>query len=319
MKHFFLFAVLFAFANPLSAQTVKDTIDSPNGKILMYDNHTWEYLEDLTFDGVLNDLVHDYFVKDSLLNFHLPWDSESCYSSNRSNDLSLLKDTLWLCVTDSAYSDFVMPFDGKVTSRYGYRRGRYHNGIDINLNTGDTVVAAFDGKVRYSKYNSSGFGNLVVIRHYNGLETFYAHLSELTVVPNQFVKAGDVIGLGGNTGNSYGSHLHFEMRFYDAPMNPEEVINFDSKKIRDENLFVHNGLFRPGAAPSHSPSNLSSSAHTAVASSASKSGAVYYRVKGGDTLGHIARKNRTTVAKLCKLNNIRSTTTLKIGRRLRVR
>jgi len=305
--------------NTLSAQTVKDTIDSPNGKILMYDNHTWEYLDDLAFDGVLNDLVHDYFTNDSLLNYEWPWDSELCYSSNKSNDLSLMKDTLWLCVTDSEYSDFVIPFDGKVTSRYGFRRGRYHNGIDISLNTGDTVVAAFDGKVRYSKFNKSGFGNLVIIRHYNGLETFYAHLSELTVVPNQFVKAGDPIGLGGNTGNSYGSHLHFETRFYDAPMNPEEFIDFKNKHIRDENLFVHNGLFRPGAEPSHSSTGLTAGkGHTLVASSAKVSEA-YYRVSSGDTLGHIARRNKTTISRLCRLNNIKPTTTLKIGRRLLVR
>src|SRR5690554_6388594 len=132
-----------------------------------------------------------------------------------------------------------MPFDGVVTSRYGYRRGRYHNGIDINLNTGDTVVAAFDGKVRCSKYNKSGFSNLVVIRHYNGLETFYAHLSELIVVPNQWVKAGDPIGLGGNTGLSYRAQLHFETCFYDAPLNPEEIIDFKNKKIRDHITFVH--------------------------------------------------------------------------------
>jgi len=319
MKILFLVTVLLAIVNSLSAQSVKDTIDSPNGKILMYDNHTWEYLDDLAFDGVLNELVHDYFSNDSLLNYQWPWDSELCYSSNKSNDLSLMKDTLWLCITDSIYSDFVMPFNGKVTSRYGYRRGRYHNGIDIDLNTGDSVVAAFDGKVRYSKFNKSGFGNLVIIRHYNGLETFYAHLSELTVVPNQFVKAGDLIGLGGNTGNSYGSHLHFETRFYDAPMNPEEFIDFKNKKIRDENLFVHNGLFRPGASPSHSPNNLTASTGHTMAASSAKVSEAYYRVRSGDTLGHIASRNRTTVSKLCRLNNIKPSTTLKIGRRLRVR
>src|SRR5690554_2236536 len=319
MRNLLLVIFLVSIGVSSTAQIVKDTIDSPNGEIVIYENKTWEYLEDINFDGVLNELVHDYFSKDTLLNYQWPWDSEMCYSSNKSNDLSLLKDTLWLCVTDSGYSDFVMPFDGKVTSRYGYRRGRYHNGIDIDLNTGDSVLAAFDGKVRYSKYNKAGFWNLVVIRHYNGLETFYAHLSELIVVPNQWVKAGDLIGLGGNTGNSYGSHLHFEVRFYDAPMNPEEIIDFKNKKVRDENLFVHNGLFRPGATPSHSPNNLSASTgHTMTASSARVSEA-YYRVKSGDTLGHIARRNKTTISQLCRLNNIRPTTTLKIGRRLRVR
>lgn len=310
MKNLLLVIVLVCIGNSITAQTVKDTIDTPNGKMLIYENRTWEYLEDITFDGVLNEIVHDYFANDSLLNYQWPWNSELCYSSNKSNDLSLLNDTLWLCVTDSSYSDFVMPFDGKVTSRYGYRRGRYHNGIDISLNTGDTVLAAFDGKVRYSKYNKSGFGNLVVIRHYNGLETFYAHLSKLIVVPNQWVKAGDPIGLGGNTGNSYGSHLHFETRFYDAPMNPEEIINFKDKKIRDQNLFVHKGLFQPGAAPSHA--SHASSAAGVVAEA-------YYRVRNGDTLGHIARRNKTTISQLCRLNNIKSTTTLKIGRTLRIR
>ncbi|HLV41910.1 MAG TPA: M23 family metallopeptidase [Brumimicrobium sp.] len=310
MKRIFLIIVLVIIGNALIAQSVKDTIDTPNGRMLIYENRTWEYLEDVDFNGVLNEVVHDYFSNDTLLNYHWPWNSEICYSSNRSNDLSLLKDTLWLCVTDSTYSNFVMPFDGRVTSRYGYRRGRYHNGIDISLNTGDTVVAAFDGKVRYSKYNKSGFGNLVIIRHYNGLETFYAHLSELIVVPNQWVKAGDPIGLGGNTGNSYGAHLHFETRFYDAPMNPEEIIDFKNKKIRDQNLFVHQGLFRPGAAPSHA---------LHAASAAGMVSEAYYRVQSGDTLGHIARKNRTTVSQLCKLNNIKTTTTLKIGRTLRVR
>ncbi|WP_158276085.1 peptidoglycan DD-metalloendopeptidase family protein [Brumimicrobium oceani] len=319
MRYLVILSVFFTFVNTLTAQSVKDTIDSPNGKILIYENHTWEYLDDLEFDGVLNDFIHNYFSNDSLLNYQWPWDSELCYSSNKSNDLSLMKDTLWLCVTDSIYSDFVMPFDGKVTSRYGYRRGRYHNGIDIDLSTGDSVVAAFDGKVRYAKMNKSGFGNLVIIRHFNGLETFYAHLSEMSVVPNQFVKAGDLIGLGGNTGNSYGSHLHFEVRFYDAPMNPEEIIDFKNKKVRDENLFVHNGLFRPGASPSYINHNLSASAGHTMAASSARVAEPYYRIKSGDTLGHIARRNKTTISQLCRLNNIRPTTTLKIGRRLRVR
>jgi murein DD-endopeptidase MepM/ murein hydrolase activator NlpD len=307
MKNLLLVISFVFIGGTLSAQIVKDTIDTPNGKMLIYENRTWEYVDDIEFNGVLNEIVHDYFSNDSLLNYQWPWDSDLCYSSNKSNDLSLLKDTLWLCVTDSAYSDFVMPFEGKVTSRYGYRRGRYHNGIDIDLNTGDTVLAAFDGKVRYSKYNKSGFGNLIVIRHYNGLETFYAHLSELIVVPNQWVKAGDPIGLGGNTGNSYGSHLHFETRFYDAPMNPEEIIDFKNQKIRDQNFFVHKGLFRPGAAPSH------------VSASSALVAEAYYRVQKGDTLGHIARRNKTTISQLCRLNNIRTTTTLKIGRTLRMR
>lgn len=319
MKFLFVFCCLYISTGFTFSQIVKDTIDSPNGKILMYTNQTWEYLHDQNFDGVLNEAVEEYFSKDTLSNFTWPWNSNICYSSNRSNDMTMMKDTLWLCVTDSANSDFVIPFDGKITSRYGYRRGRYHNGIDISLNTGDTVVAAFDGKVRYSKMNRAGFGNLVIIRHFNGLETYYAHLSKRSVVPNQYVKAGEMIGLGGNTGRSYGAHLHFETRFYDAPINPEEFIDFENKTIRNENLFVHRGLFIPGIAPTHKlmekyKTNGSPASLMAVMEKES-----YYHIKSGDTLGAIARRNNTSVSQLCKLNNISTSTTLRIGRRIRVR
>ncbi len=306
-----IFVLLF-WASISIGQEVIDTLYTPEGTMLIYSNRTWEYLEDRDFDGVLNEFLYSYFEEDSTYNFSLSWDKDMCYTSNKTNDLSKLKDTLWICVVDSTYNDFVMPWDGEVTSRYGYRKGRYHNGIDINLNTGDTVLAAFSGKVRYSRYNDSGFGNLVIIRHFNGLETFYAHLSKLLVVPNQEVKAGDVIGLGGNTGRSYGAHLHFETRFYDAPINPEEIIDFKAKELRDENLFIHRGLFRPGAAVSNN--------YGPIAAASSGSGdSKYHKVRSGDTLSAIARRYGTSVSRICQINGIRPTTTLHIGRSLKVR
>ena len=308
--------MLFLFWTSITlGQEIMDTLYTPEGTMIIYSNRTWEYLEDRDFDGVLNDFLHSYFEKDSTYGFSLSWDPDMCYTSNRSNDLSKLKDTLWLCVVDSSYNDFVMPVNGVVTSRYGYRKGRYHNGIDLNLNTGDTVVAAFSGKVRYARYNDSGFGNLVIIRHYNGLETFYAHLSKHLVVPNQEVKAGDPIGLGGNTGRSFGAHLHFETRFYDAPINPEEIIDFKNQELRDENLFIHRGLFRPGA----SVSNTSGPVAASGSGSSVSGGTQYHKVRSGDTLGAIARKYGTTVSRLCQLNGIRPTTTLHIGKTLKVR
>lgn len=291
-------------------QNVIDTVKTEAGTMLIYANRTWVYLEDLNFDGVLNQRLSAEISEDSTLNYVQTWDNDVCYTSQLSNDLSKLKDTIWLCVQDDIHDGFVMPFDGRVTSRYGWRRGRYHNGTDIDLNTGDTVRAAWSGKVRYAKYNKSGFGNLVIIRHYNGLETFYAHLSKHLVAPNQEVKAGEPLGLGGNTGHSYGSHLHFEVRFYDAPMDPEQIIDFKNKKIKDENLMVHSKLFRPGARAS------SNHSHVAHSSSGNKK---YYRIRSGDTLGAIAQRNRTSVSKLCQLNGIRPTTVLQIGRNLRVR
>jgi len=290
-------------------QNVIDTVKTEAGTMLIYANRTWVYLEDLNFDGVLNQRLSAEISEDSTLNYVQTWDNDVCYTSQRSNDLSKLKDTIWLCVQDDIHDGFVMPFDGRVTSRYGWRRGRYHNGTDIDLNTGDTVRAAWSGKVRYAKYNKSGFGNLVIVRHYNGLETFYAHLSKHLVAPNQEVKAGEPLGLGGNTGHSYGSHLHFEVRFYDAPMDPEQIIDFKNKKIKDENLMVHAKLFRPGARASSGQSHVASS-------SGNKK---YYRIRSGDTLGAIAQRNRTSVSKLCQLNGIRPTTVLQIGRNLRVR
>lgn len=288
------------------SQVIIDTLDTDNGTMLIYSNRTWEYIEDREFDGILNHEVHNYLSSDSTLQYEWPWDEDECYSSNKANDLGKLRDTLWLCTVDDMHTEFVMPHNGRITSKYGWRRGRYHNGVDIALNTGDTVVAAFSGKIRYARYNTGGFGNLVIIRHYNGLETFYAHLSKHLVVPNQEVKAGEPIGLGGNTGRSSGAHLHFETRFYDAPMDPEVIIDLKEKDLKSENLFVHRGLFRPGATARSSATSTSS-------------GATYHRVRSGDTLSHIARKHGTSVSRLCNLNGIRPTTTLNIGRRLRVR
>lgn len=295
-----------------------DTLETANGKMIIYSNRTWQMLADTQFDGILNKEVHE--LVSSELSLVQSWDNNVCFTSDRKNDLSKLKDTLWLCVSDSMQNDFVIPHAGYVTSRYGYRKGRYHNGIDIGLNTGDTVRAAWSGKVRYAKYNDGGFGNLVIIRHENGLETFYAHLSKNIVFPNDEVKAGDPIGLGGNTGRSFGPHLHFEVRFYDAPLNPEEMIDFAAKQVKDPNLFVHRGLFRPGAKPSdyfedHGHSHTENVA-AVVRPVATKK---YYKVRSGDTLSEIAAKNNTTISKICKLNGIRETTTLQIGRSLRVK
>lgn len=302
-------------------QQAIDTVETAQGRMVIYANRTWKMLADVGFDGILNEDIHSYIHEEAGLNFVQTWDNDVCFTSDRKNDLSRLKDTLWLCLSENIANDFVIPHGGYVTSRYGYRKGRYHNGIDIGLNVGDTVRAAWSGKIRYAKYNDGGFGNLVIIRHDNGLETFYAHLSKHLVFPNDEVKAGDPIGLGGNTGRSFGPHLHFEVRFYDAPMNPEEMIDFAKKDLKDPNLFVHKGLFRPGAKPTdyYEGHDHAGEHVAAVARPASSSAKKYYKVRSGDTLSEIATKNNTTISKICQLNGIRQTTTLQIGRNLRVR
>lgn len=307
----------------LYAQKALDTLETDLGPIILFSNKTWTYFNKNAFNGIMNMRLHKIMTEEQNGTFSQKWNNDVCFSTK--NDLSKLKDTIWLCVTDENHSEFVSPVPGIVTSRYGFRSGRNHNGIDLDLETGDTVVSAFSGKVRYSKYNDGGFGNLVIVRHYNGLETFYAHLSKLLVFPDQDVKAGEPIGLGGNTGHSFGSHLHFEVRFYDAPMNPEEIINFEKKQVKSENLFVHKGLFKAGAKPSsiHDDNFISENPQEVVQTPkppvAIKPQTKYYRIKSGDTLTEIADRNNITVSKLCQLNGIKPSSILIPGKSLRVK
>ena len=309
------------------AQKAIDTVDTPMGRLVIFENRTWGLLNESTFKGILNERIHSLVSKNNPP-FNQAWDNAACYTG-KNNDLSKLKDTIWLCLNEVEINDFTVPVKGGVTSHYGYRSGRYHNGTDLALNIGDTVCAAFSGKIRYAKYNEGGFGNLVIIRHYNGLETFYAHLSKHLVVPNQDVKSGDPIGLGGNTGRSFGPHLHFEVRFYDGSINPEEIIDFKTKKLKRENLFVHKGLFVPGAKPSEYYE--SNSPDEQIVKEVVKDKPIvpfvkvntvqkkYYTVKTGDTLTEIAARNKTTVSKLCQLNGIKPSSRIQVGKSLRIR
>ena len=191
----------------------------------------------------------------------------------------------------------------KITSPFGPRWRRMHNGLDLKVNIGDTIVAAFDGKVRIVKYERRGYGKYVVIRHDNGLETVYGHLSKQLVEENQLVKAGEVIGLGGNTGRSTGSHLHFETRFLGLAINPIYMFDFPKQDIVADTYTFRKakGVKRAG---SHD---------TQVADGTIR----YHKVKSGDTLSRIAKLRGVSVSTLCKLNRIKPTTTLRIGQVLR--
>mgnify|MGYP001523937070 FL=1 len=192
----------------------------------------------------------------------------------------------------------------KITSPFGPRWRRMHNGLDLKVNIGDTIVAAFDGKVRIVKYERRGYGKYVVIRHDNGLETVYGHLSKQLVEENQLVKAGEVIGLGGNTGRSTGSHLHFETRFLGIAINP--IYMFDFPK---QDIVANTYTFRR----TQGSSKRAGSHDTQVADGTIR----YHKVKSGDTLSRIAKLRGVSVSTLCKLNRIKPTTTLRIGQVLR--
>ena len=188
---------------------------------------------------------------------------------------------------------YCMPTDSTfITDKYGYRprRAKQHLGIDIRIKTGDTIRAAFDGKVRISRYERRGYGHYLVIRHPNGLETVYGHLSKKLVGENDIVHAGDPIGLGGNTGRSTGPHLHFETRILGNAINPAYMFDFPHQRaVTDYYVFQKNT--RP----------------------------VYYKVKSGDTLSGIALKNETSVSNICRLNGISSNAVIKPGQTLRVK
>ena len=197
-------------------------------------------------------------------------------------------------------SGYCMPTSNtKITSKFGPRRRRMHNGIDVKVYIGDTIRAAFNGKVRVVKNQGrrTGYGKYVIIRHDNGLETVYGHLSKQLVSEYQYVEAGEVIGLGGNTGRSTGSHLHFETRFLGQAINPALLFDFEKQDIvADSYLFKKgNNRYR----------------RTNSSAIASNGDIQYYNVRKGDSLSRISKKTGVSIDRLCKLNGITRRTTLR--------
>ncbi|WP_225036395.1 peptidoglycan DD-metalloendopeptidase family protein [Winogradskyella sp. SM1960] len=223
---------------------------------------------------------------------------------------------LELNFTDSTYASPV-PHVKVVTSRYGWRRGRPHNGIDIDLVTGDSVVTILDGIVRFAKY-TNGFGNAVVVRHFNGLESTYAHLSHIGVKANDTLVKGQYIGKGGNTGNSRGSHLHLELSYKGEQIHPEYLFDFSSKNaIRSEQVWVTQKWTHARFHNSRRVSKVKviKSADEAALESLARRPKMYI-VKKGDTLYGISRRNNMSISRLCKTNAIKQSSPLKIGQKL---
>ena len=201
-------------------------------------------------------------------------------------------------------SNFAMPVEGKITSPFGPRRRRFHYGTDLKLQTGDTVYAAFDGKVRVRQYEKRGYGYYLVLRHPNGLETVYGHLSRFLVEEEESVDAGQPIALGGNTGRSTGSHLHFECRFLGQAIDPADIVDFHNSCTFDDSY-----VFLKYKVNEISVHNNKYTAYDRATQ--------YHRIRSGDTLSKIARIYGVSVNQLCRLNGLRPTSTLKVGRVLR--
>lgn len=225
--------------------------------------------------------------------------SSDLYSSWEINNLFPEKDMLHLKGDTSVTlqlnggerGDYFHPFDGPVTSGFGWRDSAQHNGIDIDLNKGDKVCVAFDGMVRIAK-RSGGFGNVVVVRHYNGLETVYAHLSKLKVKPGQVIIAGQVVGLGGSTGHSTGSHLHFEVRFKGVPINPKYLISFKEQKLFCDAITIKKTKWGLAAFPKGEKEHI---------------------VEKGDTVFELAKRYATTTVSIKQINGLTGRVRLKPG------
>ena len=226
--------------------------------------------------------------------------------------------------------DFCMPTPSRViTSNFGARWGRQHKGLDIKVYIGDTIRAAFPGKIRIVRYEPKGYGNYVVIRHPNGLETIYGHMSKHLVKENQDVRAGDPIGLGGNTGRSTGSHLHFETRLCGVALNPALMFDFRNQDVIGDSYLFRKSTYGsesakatrlrgvPGGS-SAAPDRLDSGNKAQAKAKTSNQPSVrYHKVQKGETLSAIARKHKTSVNAICKLNRIKQNVVLRPGQILK--
>ncbi len=207
-------------------------------------------------------------------------------------------------------SEYSMPLDNiRITSKYGWRRRRMHRGIDFGIQRGDTIRAAFSGKVRLTRYERRGYGYYIILRHGNGLETIYGHLSKFLVEPDQIVKVGDPIGLGGNTGRSTGPHLHFETRYLGMDINPTEIFDFQNR-VTHTDTYTFN--------PKQLAANLGYGKYKGKAGNNGKQ-YVSHRIRKGDTLSKIAYKYGVSINHLCRINGIKRTSILREGRVLRVK
>lgn len=298
------------------------TTQSPGVKIILYADNTWKYYRDPS-EALKSEVFNRNWSTTSIVPYNTP--------------LSDMPDDIRIWVADTL-SEYHCPNQTKVYSAFGYRRRRRHQGVDLPLKTGDPVGAAFAGMVRISTY-TRGYGNLVILRHENGLETYYGHLSKRSVEPGEWVEAGQVIGLGGSTGRSTGPHLHFETRYEGYAFDPQWLIDFETGLLRHR-LFVlrkqylnANSKYVPEDEDEEYEINLGDMRDREVADSiaavrkveeekaaAEAAKARYHKIRSGDTLGKIARQYGTSVNAICRLNpGLTARTTLKIGRSIRVK
>jgi len=300
MKKIFIIIFLFSFLYSAVAGIKDETLPSSEAKKTTTD----------TIPFVIDESeISDYY--DSLISFpaydlYCGWDTVNTHST-KFDIATLHGKSKEIVLYDENSCGYVQPFLGKITSGFGPRKNRFHYGADIDLETGDAVGAAFDGKVRIAK-RSKTYGNVIVIRHSNGLETYYAHLSKINVEIGEEVFAGQIIGLGGNTGHSHGSHLHFEIRYLGQPINPADIISFTDHKLISDTLCLSEKTF----------SYVSEAKKAAGKNYRNSNSHKIHIVKKGETLFAIARKYNTTPKLLCQKNGMKVKSVLRLGQRIKL-
>lgn len=286
----------------LSGSQILSLIDS----VLDLDSVPFDLLKEINEYAENRLLTHDYYI--SLTNYYdnseIPsnstyekWDTKNIYPYTEA--LSKHDTSVLLTLTDTIHNcNFASPLqDPVITSNFGWRNGKNHHGIDLDLQVWDPVVASFDGMVRIALHHP-GYGRVIVIRHYNGLETLYAHLHRFKVKTGDIVEAGQVIGLGGNSGQSTGSHLHYEVRFKGKPLNPKHLVSFKQNKLISDSIQLIKQKWNYITIPV---------------------GTEYHTIQRGDFLQKIANRYGLTVNQLCEINGIKRNKVLILGRKLRIK
>ncbi|MEZ0539592.1 peptidoglycan DD-metalloendopeptidase family protein [Fibrella arboris] len=263
---------------------------------------------EITVNEVIDSMqVGDEWVK--IADYYAVWDSRSIDPYNIDpRDFDQVVDLKLYDPKANHY--WSAPLDqGLLTSQFGFRWGRWHTGVDLDLDTGDPVYSAFDGIVRVVGWDGNGYGRFVLIRHYNGLETLYGHLSKQLVTDGQLIKAGDQIGLGGSTGRSSGPHLHFETRYEGNPFAPINIYSFPANTIISDHFLLTPSVW----------DHLRGGSRSSELSFKPKfKRTVLHKVRSGETLSSIASRYGLSLSKLAERNHMSSRSRLRAGQKLRV-
>jgi len=288
-----------AFIKSLLKRTYEQPLDLSEPKSLLREDNSYFYdINTKKIVTIAEELAIDC-VWVTLTNYYAIWDSQTI--NPYKYKIEEFKESVDIQLFDSLNEEqqWSPPLaNAQVTSNFGFRRYRWHSGIDLDLNIGDPIYSSFDGIVRINTYVKGGYGRYIVLRHSNGLETLYGHLSKSNVNVGQEVKAGTEIGKGGNTGRSTGPHLHYEVRFQGHAFDPAEIYDFQKNTVKTT-------MFR--LSPDH------------FKHLTNRRQVVYHTVEKGETISEIAHAYEVSIRTLCRLNRIYSSTKLKIGRRLRVK